>query len=98
MATTRSMGDYNTIQKFLTEKNLHFFTFYTEAGKLVKAVIRHLPSNTSAEEITRAFQEIDKTDDCQMSHCRRGGGEGGAIHASLLVTLARSQKVQKSSN
>jgi hypothetical protein len=30
--TTKSVVD-NTIQKFLTEKNLHFFTFYKKADK-----------------------------------------------------------------
>jgi hypothetical protein len=53
--TTKSMVNYNAIQKFLTEKNLHFFIFYTKTVKLVKAVIRHLPGNTSAEDITVAF-------------------------------------------
>jgi hypothetical protein len=56
---TKSMVDYNAIQKFLTKKNLHFFTFYTKVDKLVKAVIRHLPGNISAVDITVALQEID---------------------------------------
>jgi hypothetical protein len=30
------MVDYNATQKFLTEKNLHFSTFYTKADKPVK--------------------------------------------------------------
>jgi hypothetical protein len=56
-ATTKSMVDYNAIQKFLNEKN-HFFTFYTKVDKPVKIVIRHLPGNTSAEDITVALQEM----------------------------------------
>jgi hypothetical protein len=51
--------DYNTIRKFITEKNLHLFAFYTKADKLVKAVIRHLSGNNSAEDITVDLQEID---------------------------------------
>jgi hypothetical protein len=27
--TTKSMVDHNAVQIFLTEKNLHFFKFYT---------------------------------------------------------------------
>jgi hypothetical protein len=54
---TKSMVGYNAVQKFLIEKNVHFFTFYTKADKLVKAVIRHLPGNNSAEDITMALQE-----------------------------------------
>jgi hypothetical protein len=34
--TTKSMADY-TIQKFFTEKNLHFFTFYKKTDKPVKS-------------------------------------------------------------
>jgi hypothetical protein len=41
------MVDYNALQKFPTEKNLHFFTFYTKAGKPVKVVIGHLAANIS---------------------------------------------------
>jgi hypothetical protein len=51
--TTKSM-DYNATQKFLTQKNLTFFPFYTEGDKLIEANIRHLPSNTLAEDTTVA--------------------------------------------
>jgi hypothetical protein len=54
-ATTKSMVDYNAIQKFLTEKN-HFFTFYTKADKPVKIVIRHLCGDISAKDITVPFR------------------------------------------
>jgi hypothetical protein len=57
--TTKSMVDYNAMQKFLAEKNLQFLIFYTKADKLVKTDIRHLPGNTSAEDITVALQMID---------------------------------------
>jgi hypothetical protein len=56
---TISMVDYNAIQKFLTEKNLHFFIFYTKANKLSKAITQHLPGNTSTDNITVTLQEID---------------------------------------
>jgi hypothetical protein len=39
--TTKRMVDYNTIQKFLTKKNLHFVTFYTKVDKLVKTIIKN---------------------------------------------------------
>jgi hypothetical protein len=53
------MVDYDAIQKFFTGKNLHFITFYTKIDKQVKAIIRHLTGNTSAEDITVTLQEID---------------------------------------
>jgi hypothetical protein len=57
--TTKSMMDYNATQNCLTMKNLHVFTFYTKADKTVKALIRHLPDNTSAEDTIVALQEIE---------------------------------------
>jgi hypothetical protein len=76
-STTKSMVDYSAIQKFLNKKN-HFFTFYTKADKPVKIVIRHMPGNTSAKDITVALQETDYdvigvTDDCRTSHYRMRG-------------------------
>jgi hypothetical protein len=56
LITTKNMVNYNTIQKFLTEENLRFFTFFTKADKPVKAVIRHLLGNTSAKDITVTLQ------------------------------------------
>jgi hypothetical protein len=42
-----------------SEKNLHFFTFYTKADNPVKALIRHLPGNISAEDTTVVLHETD---------------------------------------
>jgi hypothetical protein len=56
--TTESMAHYKAIQKFLSQKGLPFFTFYTKGDKPQKAVIRHLPNNTSSEDITVAVQEL----------------------------------------
>jgi hypothetical protein len=54
LSNTKCTVDYNTIQKFITEKNPHFFIFHTKADKLVKGVIRNLPGNNSTEDITVA--------------------------------------------
>jgi hypothetical protein len=91
------MVDYNSIQKFHTEKNLHLFTFYTKVHKLVKAVIRHLPCSTSAEDITVALQGIDcDVISVKQTPDKRLTPEGsGVTHASLtlfLVTPAKNQK------
>jgi hypothetical protein len=56
--TTKSMADYKIIQKLLGQKCLPFFTFYIKGDKPVKAVIRHLPNNTSSENISVALQEL----------------------------------------
>jgi hypothetical protein len=36
--TTKSMANYNAVQKFLTENNLIFFSFYTKAYKPVEVL------------------------------------------------------------
>jgi hypothetical protein len=46
--TTKSVVDYSAIQKFLTDKSLHFFAFYMKANKFVEAIIRNLAGNISA--------------------------------------------------
>jgi hypothetical protein len=42
----------------IPKKNLPFFTFYIKVGKPVKAIIRHLPGNIPAEDITVALQKL----------------------------------------
>jgi hypothetical protein len=101
--TTKSTLDYNATQKFLTEQNLHFSTFYTKTDKLVKAVIRHLPANISAQDMIVAFQEIDyDVISLQQMTAKRPTPEGGFSHTPppplFLVTLTRNQKLQKYSN
>jgi hypothetical protein len=56
--TTKSMADKKTMQYLLSQKGLPFFTFYTKGEKPLKAVIRHLPINTSSEDITVALQVL----------------------------------------
>jgi hypothetical protein len=81
--TTRSMVDYNTIQKFLTDKSLDFFAFHTKANKPVKANIRHLAGNISAEGISAALQEknYDISSVKQMT-AEHPTPEGGVAHTS----------------
>jgi hypothetical protein len=82
--TSNSMVDYNAIQEFRTEKNLHFFTFYTKADKPVKAIIRHLPGNIYSENITVALQEIDyDVASVKQTTAKRPIPEGGVTHTSL---------------
>jgi hypothetical protein len=81
-------------------KNFHFFALYTKAHKLVKAVIRHLPGNTSAKNITVVLQEIDyDVISVKLMTAKRVTPEGGwVIHTSItlfLVTLAWGQKASE---
>jgi hypothetical protein len=94
--TTKSMADYKTIQNLLSQKGLPFFTLYTKGDKAVKAVISHLPNNTSSEDITVALQELgyEVISDKQMT-AKRSSPEGEVNLVSLplfLITLVRNQK------
>jgi hypothetical protein len=85
------MVDYKAIQEFLTEKILHFITFYTKVDKPVIAVTRHMPGTNSAEEITVALQEMDY----DVISVKRSTPEGVVSHTSFplfLVTLATNQE------
>jgi hypothetical protein len=48
---TRGMMDSLGVKSHLETNNFSYFTFYPKSEKPIKAVIRHLPVNTSAEDI-----------------------------------------------
>jgi hypothetical protein len=70
--------------------------------KPVKAVIRHLPVNNPAEDITVVLLQIDyHVISVKLMTDKNPTPEGGVIHTSLplfLVILAGIRKLQKSLN
>jgi hypothetical protein len=90
------MMDYDTIQILLTEKNIHFLALYSKADKTVKAVIRPLPGDTSAKDITVALHDIDyDVISVKQMTAKRSIPEGGVTRTSFplfLVTLATNPK------
>jgi hypothetical protein len=53
------MADYSVIREYLSSQNLNYFIFYPKSMKPIKAVIRHLPGNTPAEELYEGLVELD---------------------------------------
>jgi hypothetical protein len=49
---TKEVADVSAIKTFLEKKELSFYTFFPKSKKPIKAVIRHLPMNTPAEDIS----------------------------------------------
>jgi hypothetical protein len=47
---TKEMADFSAIRKHLENNNLSYFTFFHKSEKPIKAVVRHLPSNTPAQD------------------------------------------------
>jgi hypothetical protein len=48
----RSMADFQSVKSNFDAHNLSYYFFYPKSEKPMKAVIRHLPHNTPAEDIT----------------------------------------------
>jgi hypothetical protein len=55
---TREMEDYQSIRKHFDSNHLNYFTFHPKSDKPIKAVIRHLPSDTPAEDISNGLQDL----------------------------------------
>jgi hypothetical protein len=51
------MECYSATKSYL-EKNNHYFSFPPNSEKPIKAVIRHLPSSTPAEDISNSLEDL----------------------------------------
>ncbi|PNF22596.1 hypothetical protein B7P43_G12673 [Cryptotermes secundus] len=92
------MADFSAIRTFLERNNLSYFIFFPKAEKPIKAVIRHLPHNTPAEDISDGLVSLvfDDISVKQMTS-RRPPPEGtDNIYLPLfLITLHRTEKSQE---
>jgi hypothetical protein len=52
---TKDIKDFQAVKAHFDQNNLCYFTFFPKSEKPLKAVIRHLPSNTPAEDIAEAL-------------------------------------------
>jgi hypothetical protein len=70
---TRGMEDFLAIKSHFEGNNLSFFTFFPKSEKPIKAVIRHLPPNTPAEDICDRLASLgfDVVSVKQMTTTRR---------------------------
>jgi hypothetical protein len=48
------MADFQAIKTYFGNPNLSYLSFFPKSEKPIKAVIRHLPHNTPAEDISDA--------------------------------------------
>jgi hypothetical protein len=95
---TKDKVDYQAVKAQFTEHNLAFFTFSPKSEKPVKEVIRHLPSNTPAKDISDGLVDLgfDVVSVKQMSSARRSPDGSNLITLPLfLVTLPTTQKSQE---
>jgi hypothetical protein len=93
------MTDFSAIKSLFNNEKLSYFTSHPKSLKPIKAVIRHLPTNTPADEIYEALTELgfEVISVKQMSSNRRAPPEGGSKSKKLplfLITLPRNEKSQ----
>jgi hypothetical protein len=55
---TKTLGDFAAVKSYLETYNLHYFTFYPKSLKPIKVVIRHLPLNTPAQDISDGRMDL----------------------------------------
>jgi hypothetical protein len=52
------MADYVAIKRHFDHSQLSYFTFHPKNEKPIKAVIRHLPCDTPAEDISQELTAL----------------------------------------
>jgi hypothetical protein len=55
---TKEMADYSAMKSHWEKNNLYYFTFSPNSGKPIKAVIRHLPTDTPAEDVSNELEDV----------------------------------------
>jgi hypothetical protein len=95
---TKEMADFSAIRTYLENQNLPYFTFFPKSQKPIKAVIRHLPINTPAEDISDGLVEVgfDVITVRQMTTTRGLTTGQSTVNLPLfLITLPRTPKSQE---
>jgi hypothetical protein len=95
---TRSMADFQSVKSHFDGQNLSYYSFL-KSEKSIKAVIRHLPLNNPAEDISNGMMSLsfEVVSVKQMTATRRSPPEESKIInlPLFLVTLPRTAKSQE---
>jgi hypothetical protein len=96
---TRSLADFHSVKSHFDGQHLAYYTFFPKSEKPIKAVIRHLPINTPAEDISDGLVSLgfDVVSVKQMTTTRRSSTEDPNISNQplFLITLPRTAKSQE---
>jgi hypothetical protein len=81
---TRNMADFQSIKYHFDARNLSYYSFYPKSERNMKAVIRHLPHNIRAEDISDGLVRLwfDISSVKQMTATRRSPS-----HVSTTINL-----------
>jgi hypothetical protein len=95
---TCEMADYSAIRAHFDSNNLHCYTYHLKSEKPIKAVIRHLPGDTPAEDISNGLQDLGfSVLSVNQLTATRPLPEGGSHTVNLplfLITLSNTPKSQ----
>jgi hypothetical protein len=93
---TKSMTDFEAVKSYFSTHNLSFYSFFPKSLKPVKAVLRYLPLNTPAEDISDGLINLgfDVVSVKQLITCR-SSSEGTRNLPLFLITLPRTAKSQE---
>jgi hypothetical protein len=94
------MADFQSVKPYFENNSLSYFSYFPKHEKPIKAVIRHLPQNTPAQDISdglvnHGFDDINVKQNPTTTR-RSPPEETKVITLSLLlVTLPRTKKSQE---
>jgi hypothetical protein len=95
---TKSMTDFEAVKSHFSTHNLSYYSF-PKPQKPIKAVLRHLPSNTPAEDISDGLVTLgfDVVSVRQMTTTRRSPSEGTTARnlPLFLITIPRTANSQE---
>jgi hypothetical protein len=96
---TKSLADFQSVKSYFDLRQLSYFSFFSKSEKPIKAVIRHLPINTPAEDISDGLVNLafDVISVKKLTTTRRSAADdpkSSNLHL-FLITLPRSEKLQE---
>jgi hypothetical protein len=92
----RGMADFQSTKSHFETNNLFYYTFCPKSKKQIKAVIRHLPHSTLAEDISNGLVGLsfDVISVKQMTATRPSPHEGSET-TNLPLFLADDGKIPR---
>jgi hypothetical protein len=95
----RNLADFQSVKSHFKSQNLSYYSFFPKSEKHIKAVIRHLPLNTPAENISDSLVSLgfDVVSVKQLTATHRSPPEESKIinPPLFLVTLPKTAKSQE---
>jgi hypothetical protein len=92
------MTDYSAMKSYQEKKSLHYFTFFPISEGPIKAVIRHLPPDVPAEDISSSLEDLGcKVTSVRQTTATRRAPNGKTQVKPLplfIVALKRNTKSQ----